>query len=119
MQIVDAIKNLTIAMKGSGSVEDITTDQIADAIQYMADNWDDISTGMGSGESYTLPEATTSTLGGVKKAATVASVSTADATAAGEAYDQSVAQSAVTLANANKVAINAILTNLKAAGIMA
>ena len=32
MQIVDAIKNLTIAMKGSGSVEEITTDQIADAI---------------------------------------------------------------------------------------
>ena len=39
MQIVDAIKNLTIAMKGSGSVEDISTDQIAEAIQYMADNW--------------------------------------------------------------------------------
>lgn len=118
MQIVDAIKNLTIAMKGSGSVEDITTDQIADAIQYMADNWGTISAGIGGGEAYELPAASEATLGGVKKAATVASVSTADATSAGEAYDQSVAQSAVALANANKVAINAILTNLKAAGIM-
>lgn len=118
MQIVDAIKNLTIAMKGSGSVEEITTDQIADAIQYIADNWGTISAGIGGGEAYELPAASEATLGGVKKAATVASVSTADATSAGEAYDQSVAQSAVTLANANKMAINSILTNLKAAGVM-
>ena len=119
MQIVDAIKNLTIAMKGSGSVEDITTDQIAEAIQYMADNWDAISAGIGGGESYALPAATESALGGVKKAATVAAVSAADATAAGSAYDQTAAQSTVALSNANKAAINAILTNLKAAGIMA
>ena len=119
MQIVDAIKNLTIAMKGSGSAEDISTDQIAEAIQYMADNWKDISENIGGGEAYVLPAATSSALGGVKKAATVATVSAADATAAGAAYDQTVAQSAVTLANANKAAINAILTNLKAAGIMA
>jgi predicted RecA/RadA family phage recombinase len=60
-------------------------------------------------------------------------VSTADATAAGAAYDQTVAQSAValanalkttvntlvTLANADKTTINAILTALKVAGIMA
>lgn len=119
MQIVDAIKNLAIAMKGSGSVEDITTDQIADAIQYIADNWDTISAGIGGGEPYELPAATEEALGGVKKAATVSDVSAADATTAGEAYDQAVVQSTVELANANKVAINAILTNLKAAGIMA
>lgn len=119
MQIVDAIKNLAIAMKGSGSVEDITTDQIADAIQYMADNWGAISAGIGGGESYVLPAATESALGGVKKAASVATISTPDATAAGSAYDQTTAQSAVTLANANKVAINDILAKLKAAGIMA
>ena len=119
MQIVDAIKNLTIAMKGSGSVDEITTDQIAGAIQYMADNWDEISFGIGSGEPYELPVASEVALEGVKKAATVAAVSEADATVAGEAYDQTVAQSAVTLVNANKDAINAILTNLKAAGIMA
>ena len=118
MQIVDAIKNLTIAMKGSGSVDDITVDQIADAIQYMADNWGSISAGFVGG-SYELPAATTSTLGGVKKSAAVASVSTADATAAGAAYDQTIAQSVVALANANKTAINHIITNLKAAGIMA
>lgn len=118
MQIVDAIKNLAIAMKGSGSVEDITTDQIAEAIQYIADNWGTISAGIGSGD-YELPAATASTLGGVKKATAVTSVSAENATAAGAAYDQTVAQSAVTLANANKTAINQIITNLKAAGIMA
>ncbi len=118
MQIVDAIKNLAIAMKGSGSVEDITTDQIAETIQYIADNWETISDGIGGGE-YELPAATTSALGGVKKSTAVSSVSVADATAAGSAYDQTIAQSAVALANANKVAINQIITNLKAAGIMA
>lgn len=118
MQIVDAIKNLTIAMKGSGNVKDITADQIADAIQYMADNWEDISAGIG-GSSYTLPAASTDAIGGVKKASTVADVSAVDATAAGEAYDQTVAQSVVTLANANKTAINSIIANLKSAGIMA
>lgn len=119
MQIVDAIKNLTIAMKGSGSVEDITADQIADTIQYIADNWDTISAGIGGGGSYELPAATVSAIGGVKKAATVAAVSASDATAAGGTYDQTAAQSAVALANANKSAINQILSNLKAAGIMA
>lgn len=118
MQIVDAIKNLTIAMKGSGSVEDIATDQIAEAIQYIADNWETISAGIGGG-AYELPAATTSALGGVNKSTAVASVSAADATDAGSAYDQTIAQSAVTLANANKAAINQIITNLKAAGIMA
>lgn len=118
MQIVDAIKNLAIAMKGSGSVEDIITDQIAEAIQYIADNWGTISAGIGGGD-YELPAATTSALGGVKKSTAVASVSAADATAAGSAYDQTIAQSTVALANANKAAINQIIANLKAAGIMA
>ncbi|MRM91182.1 hypothetical protein EAI28_22925 [Faecalicatena contorta] len=104
-------------MKGGGSVEEITTDQIAGAIQYMADNWETIKAGIGGG-SYELPAATTSTLGGVKKSAAVVEVSAADATAAGEAYDQTVAQSVVTLANGNKVAINDIIAKLKAAGIM-
>ena len=47
MQIVDALKNLIISMQGSGSAEDITTDQIAETIQYMADNWSTISAGIG------------------------------------------------------------------------
>lgn len=42
MQIVDAIKNLTVAMKGSGTVDDIDENQIADCIQYIADNWSTI-----------------------------------------------------------------------------
>lgn len=117
MQIVDAIKNLTVAMKGSGDAKDITADQIADVIQYMADNWDDISAGIGGG-SYTLPEASTDAIGGVKKAATVNAVSADDATAAGAEYDQTVAQTAVSLANATKVAVNTLITNLKNAGVL-
>ena len=49
MQIVDAIKNLIVAMKGSGTVSDIPGDQIADVIQYMADNWSTISAGWTGG----------------------------------------------------------------------
>lgn len=118
MQIVDAIKNLAVAMKGSGSSEDIKEDQIADVIQYIADNWETIKEGIGGG-SYELPAATTSALGGVKKAATVTAVADADATAAGDAYDKTAAQSLVTLANKNKATINSIIQNLKNAGIMA
>lgn len=118
MQIVDAIKNLIIAMKGSGSVKDITTSQIAEAIQYMADNWGTISDGIGGGDAYVLPEASTESLGGVKKAAAVDTVTAADATAAGAAYDQTVAQSAVALANANKAALNTLINNLKASGAL-
>lgn len=118
MQIVEAIKNLAVAMKGSGEASDIDTDQIAEAIQYMADNWEEIKTGIGEGSSYVLPAATATTLGGVKKASAVSSVSAADATAAGDAYDKTTAQSAVTLVNANKAAINALISNLKAAGIL-
>jgi predicted RecA/RadA family phage recombinase len=66
-------------------------------------------------------------------AAPAVAVDTADATAAGDAYEKATAQTAValanankaainvlvTLANANKTAINAILTSLKASGQMA
>lgn len=53
MQIVDAIKNLIVAMGGCEKAEYIQTDQIAGAIQYMADNWEAIKaqiTGDGGGE---------------------------------------------------------------------
>ncbi len=46
MLITDALKNLIVAMKGSGSADDIKADQIADVIQYMADNWADIKAGI-------------------------------------------------------------------------
>ena len=119
MQIVEAIKNLIIAMKGSGNVKDIATNQIADSIQYMADNWESISANIGGGSgSYELPAASADAIGGVKKAAAVNVVSVADATAAGAEYDQTIAQTAVALANANKAAINSLITNLKSAGVL-
>lgn len=119
MTISEAIKNLIVAMKGSGDSSDIDEQTIAQVIQYMADNWATISVGI-EGEPYTLPEATASTLGGVKEAIAVAAVSAADAsTAISAAYTQAEVQAIATLANANKVAINQIITNLKAAGVMA
>lgn len=113
MTIVQALKNLAVAMAGSGEPEDITENQIADVIQYMADNW------QGGGGSYVLPAADADSLGGVKLGTAVSDVSTSDGTAAGEAYDQTVAQSTVTLANANKAAINALLSSLRASGVLA
>ncbi len=112
MQIAEALKSLY--KKVTGEEEAPTESQIAELINQLAENWPESS----GGSSYTLPEATETTLGGVKKSAEVSSVSVSDATAAGEAYDQAIAQSVVALANANKTAINAIITNLKAAGIM-
>lgn len=154
MQITEAVKNLAVAMGGAEKATDITTDQIAETIQYIVDNWETISAGLGgstavtvdtlsgatetgkavmkaanaaaartaigAGTQYTLPAATTSTLGGVKEAATVAAVSVADAsTAIAAEYAQAEVQAIATLTNANKAAINSIITNLKTAGIMA
>lgn len=97
MQIVDAIKNLTVAMKGSGTVDDIDENQIADCIQYIADNWSTIKKTI-QGSGYTLPAASETTIGGVKQAARV-----------NEAAD----------ANVTKAEFKALLDALKAAGIMA
>lgn len=113
MTIVKALKNLAVAIAGSGEPEDITEDQIAEVIQHIADNWD------GGGSSYVLPAADANALGGVKLASAVSDVSVADGTTAGEAYDQTVAQSTVALANANKAAINALLSSLRTSGVLA
>lgn len=119
MTISEAIKNLIVAMKGSGEASDIDEQTIAQVIQYMANNWETISAGIG-GEPYTLPEATASTLGGVKEATAVGTVSVADAsTAISASYTQAEVQAIAILANANKAAINQIIANLKAAGVMA
>ena len=75
-------------------------------------------TAIGAGTPYTLPAAGDN-IGGVKKAATVSSVSAENAGTIGVEFAQAEVQRVATLADANKVAINAILTNLKAAGIMA
>ena len=112
MTISEAIKELIIAIKGSGDADDIDEQTIAEVISYMAENWSTISAGLG-GDSYELPAASPDAIGGVKEAAT------ADAsTAIAAEYTQAEVQAIATLANANKAAINAILTNLKAAGVM-
>lgn len=64
------------------------------------------------------PDATTGVKGIVKMAAKVDSVSTANATAAEDAYTKATIQKVVDLTNANKTTINAIITALKNAGIM-
>ena len=99
MQIIDALKNLAIAV--SGSTEKMTEGQLADVIQNIADNWQGSGGGaapsvdtlsgatdlgkelmkaadeaaarnaIGAGTPYTLPAAGDTTLGGVKRAAAV------------------------------------------------
>lgn len=147
MMITDAIKNLYKKITGE-DVNDKSENQIAELIQELADNWpassggdavsvDTLSgatdvgkslmkaasaeaarTAIGAGTPYTLPAAGDN-IGGVKKAATVSSVSAENAGTIGAEFAQAEVQRVATLADANKVAINAILTNLKAAGIMA
>ena len=118
MTISEAIKNLIVAIQGSGAAKDIDEQTIAQVINYMAENWATISAGIG-GSEYELPAATTSALGGVKEAAAVTAVSAADAsTSISAAYTQAEVQAIATLANANKKAINAIIANLKASGAM-
>lgn len=68
---------------------------------------------------YVLPQANASTIGGVKQATTVASVSASNAGTIGNNFNQTEVQKIATLADANKTAINAILSALKTAGIMA
>ena len=109
MKISEALKNLAVAVAGSGEAEDITEEKIADIIPYIADNWPE--NGGGGGSAYVLPA-------GVKLASAVADVSASDATTAGETYDQATAQTAVTLANANKAAINGLLAALRASGAL-
>ena len=116
MKISEALKNLAVAVAGSGGAEDITEEKIADIIQYIADNWPE--NGGGGGSAYVLPAASSGPLGGVKLASAVADVSASDATTAGETYDQATAQTAVTLANANKAAINGLLAALRASGAL-
>ena len=116
MKIADALKNLAVAIKGSGATEDITEERVADIIQYMADNWPS----GGGGNSYVLPAASSDALGGVKLASAVADVSATDASSAVSAsYTQAEIQAIATLANANKAAVNGLLAALRASGSLA
>lgn len=63
-------------------------------------------------------DATATTKGIVKMAAKVDAVGTADAVEAKDAYTKADIQGMVALANANKIAINAVIKALKDAGIM-
>lgn len=70
-----------------------------------------------AGEDYELPDATTSAIGGVRKAGATAAVSAADATqAASETVTKAEFDAAVALANACKVAINDLIAKAQAAG---
>lgn len=76
--------------------------------------------GAGGGGDYTLPEATTSAIGGVKKAAAVAAVSASDAAAAaGDTVTKAEFDAVVTLCNELKSKLNSVISNDKAAGQMA
>lgn len=51
MTISEAIKNLIVAIKGSGNTEDINEQTIAQVINYMAENWSAISAVVAAGSS--------------------------------------------------------------------
>lgn len=66
---------------------------------------------------YTLPAATTAAIGGVKEAAVTPLVAAANATAAaGDAPTKAEFDALVTLANANKAAINSLINTARSAG---
>ena len=72
------------------------------------------------GAAYTLPAATASVLGGVKMAATTPDVNaSAAAAAAGDAPTKAEFDAVVSLANATRATLNALLGRLEAAGIVA
>lgn len=130
MRNVDALKKLAVAMKGSGTASDIDADRIAEVISYIADHWSEFNggggsvsvdtlsgatdtgkalmkaesqeaarTAIGAGTPYTLPAAG-SDIGGVKKCATVEFTT-----------DSATTETCAT-------AIDALITNMKAAGMM-
>jgi hypothetical protein len=81
--------------------------------------WNPDGTPFTGGSAYTLPAATTAALGGVKKGAAVAAVSTADAAAAaGDTPTKAEFDAVVAELNETKKRINAALASLKAAGVI-
>lgn len=70
--------------------------------------------------AYTLPAATSSAIGGVKKAAAVAAVASKDAkAAAATAPTKAEFDAVVAVANENKRQLNALIASLKASGATA
>ena len=87
--IEEALKELAAKVKGSGTAADISADSIAEAIAALTAEY----------ENYTLPAATLTKMGGVKKAANQTASTATDA--AGLVAD-----------------FNALLAKLKVAGIV-
>lgn len=70
-----------------------------------------------AGEAYELPDATTSAIGGVRKAGATSPVSAADAAqAATETVTKAEFDAVVALANACKAAVNDLISKAQAAG---
>lgn len=89
------------------------------AMDVPARLWNPDGTPFAGGSAYMLPAATTAALGGVKKGASVAAVSAADATAAaGAAPTKAEFDAVVTELNETKKKLNAALASLKAAGVI-
>lgn len=98
MSNISALRALAVKMTGK-ELSEIKGDSNAEIINFIAENY------KAEGESFT-------------PASSVTNVSAADATAPSETYTQAEVAAIVTLANANKVAINAIIQALKDAGLM-
>lgn len=99
MSNISALRALAVKMTGK-ELSEIKGDSNAEIINFIADNY------KAEGDSFTPAESVTS-------------VSAADATAPpSETYTQAEVAAIVTLANANKAAINAIIQALKTAGLM-
>lgn len=98
MSNVNALKALAAKLIG-GEASSIPGNTNAEVIEYIAEN-------------YTEEESS------FTPAASIDQVSAADATSVGETYAQAEVNAIVTLANANKAAINAIIQALKTAGLM-
>ena len=92
MMITEALKNLYKAVTGAEQAP--TDDQIADLVQSLADNWP-------ASGAYTLPVASSETIGGVKQVAEVTFV-----------VESATAETCAT-------AIKSIVDGMKAAGMMA
>lgn len=83
------------------------------------DALNNMETGIETANKGLPSNASKSKAGIVKQANVVTSVSAEDAGAISETFNQAEVQKVVTLANANKTAINALIDALKEAGIVA
>ena len=119
MNNVEALKKLAVAIKGSGSEADITADRIAGVILWMAEHWDEISTGSGADVSVDTLSGATATGKSLMKAADAQAARDAGAAIGGVKKCAAVnfTKDSAT-AETCAAAIDALITNMKAAGMM-